>query len=874
MLGGVQNSGATGTTWNSGDTINGNGLTTVSLIANSTAAVAGNIVDANNIAELNINLVDSSNVNASEFDDVAAIWVRQAVTGQTLNVVDTDLSSAFGISAARAMTYTIDSTATGSADEAVLVAAGAGVKSTERAAFDVTAGNAVEAVALLTSGKNFVGITGGSTTATIEISGDGENNTLISAAAALMTVDASATTGKNTVDVSTLLSTGDTIEGGTGTADTLTAEFAAALPVSATVSGFETLNLKFTAAATYNASKTTGATALTMVPSGSVAAIVSNLSDDVQTVRYGSTTAVSASGQQTIGYATGSNSDVDLIVGATPTSGTAAVSIGTVVFTGNKGGLSVDSVGSTGNTVSALTANSVTSLSVAGGTQALTLGAISATAAASVTVDGSTKNTRTGKITLDESTSEIDISSGAGTAIVSSDAAVTGDGIALASSAADKNVATTINITSDAKAVTVGTTVISAASVASDLAATVNVEGGVGAINSGVMTFTGGSAATDTYSVNVNATATDGTVTLSGITLDEATSAASANVANINLAAAGGDITLSALLLTDITKTNLTVQAASGDTATITQINGASTSSTAGNLSSITATGAGTIVIGNASPTTATSVDGDTVVDATSTTGNFSLLLGNTNGTNTVTVYLGDAATDKTNTVVTGAGADTVFGGSGNDTITTGAGADYIEGRAGNDSLSGGDDIDTIDGGSGNDTITGGAAADIIFLGTGVDTVVYTSTGATLTGQFGDLIDGFGSTDLFQFASGALYNGAGTSATATADLSLQDITGTTGTVATTAEIVQYTGGDLDALTVTAAAAALVGVSLASTTAAVNSDIIFVLSDGTDIGLFLFIGTTTNVTIDAAELQLINTLDAYSTPLAINNFIIG
>ncbi|NOX74601.1 MAG: calcium-binding protein, partial [Alphaproteobacteria bacterium] len=63
-------------------------------------------------------------------------------------------------------------------------------------------------------------------------------------------------------------------------------------------------------------------------------------------------------------------------------------------------------------------------------------------------------------------------------------------------------------------------------------------------------------------------------------------------------------------------------------------------------------------------------------------------------------------------TIVAGSGSDTVHGGNGNDTITGGNGKDKLYGDDGNDVINGGGKSDTIYGGGGNDTLTGSSGAD------------------------------------------------------------------------------------------------------------------------------------------------------------------
>ncbi|WP_406736726.1 Hint domain-containing protein [Thioclava sp. GXIMD4215] len=66
---------------------------------------------------------------------------------------------------------------------------------------------------------------------------------------------------------------------------------------------------------------------------------------------------------------------------------------------------------------------------------------------------------------------------------------------------------------------------------------------------------------------------------------------------------------------------------------------------------------------------------------------------------------------------------DTVLGGAGNDTIFTGDDNDYIEGGDGDDSINAGYDDDTVLGGAGNDSIIAGEGSDYVEGGDGDDTI-------------------------------------------------------------------------------------------------------------------------------------------------------
>ena len=113
-------------------------------------------------------------------------------------------------------------------------------------------------------------------------------------------------------------------------------------------------------------------------------------------------------------------------------------------------------------------------------------------------------------------------------------------------------------------------------------------------------------------------------------------------------------------------------------------------------------------------------------------------------------------------------GNDTLTGGNGNDTVDGGTGDDLIDttgsvaspdidypglypadtdpnndrdsviGGAGNDTIRTGDDADTISAGGGNDLVDAGVDADVVFGGAGNDTLVGSEGGDTIDGDNGD----------------------------------------------------------------------------------------------------------------------------------------
>jgi Ca2+-binding RTX toxin-like protein len=105
--------------------------------------------------------------------------------------------------------------------------------------------------------------------------------------------------------------------------------------------------------------------------------------------------------------------------------------------------------------------------------------------------------------------------------------------------------------------------------------------------------------------------------------------------------------------------------------------------------------------------------------------------------------------------IATTATAATVVGGQnsadGNDTILTGAGADFVFGNGGNDTINVANGANTVVGGFGNDTITAGTAADLVFANESNDTVAAGDGNNTVFGgQGNDSILGGAGRDTFQ----------------------------------------------------------------------------------------------------------------------------
>jgi hypothetical protein len=490
-------------TWNTGDSIIGNNLTTVSLIGNDAGVGTGSVVSVTNVAAINVNLVSDTPLNAAQWTNVAAVNITNGVAGSELDIGNATLDTTYGFSSAR--DYIVDlhyAGATGTADTAKLSISGTGTSSTIYSTIGLS--NNIEAATIATSGTNYLDFYGNPDLATITVTGAGTNEITISMAALALSFDASAATGRNKIDASTLFS-GDVFKGGSSTADELIADLSSVTQTLPTITGFEKLALTFSAAAIFNASKWTGGTELDLTPTGAVAATVTNLNQTVTTLNIGEDAAITATGAIAIGYATGASSAVTLNVGATSTSSNPAVSsTGALTLTRNAGALTINSVGDAANTLGAITANAVSALTIAGVAQNLTTGAVSANAAATVTVDGTLKNTtvttvapgtgtptnhlNTNTLTVDESMTTFNLTSGAGTASLTLTGDLTNDdgGYAILQTAASGAIDSTFNITTGAKNATLGTIDLEGKDTKT-VAATLIINGGAGATNVGAV---------------------------------------------------------------------------------------------------------------------------------------------------------------------------------------------------------------------------------------------------------------------------------------------------------------------------------------------------------------------------------------------------
>jgi Ca2+-binding RTX toxin-like protein len=190
------------------------------------------------------------------------------------------------------------------------------------------------------------------------------------------------------------------------------------------------------------------------------------------------------------------------------------------------------------------------------------------------------------------------------------------------------------------------------------------------------------------------------------------------------------------------------------ETITYSSVNAAAdvtiTTMNASDLTSLTISGDGDLIVSNALSSTLVST-----VNASAATG-------------AVTISAANAVVGVTMT-----------GGSGVNTFTGGVLADNITGGAGADVLVGGAGDDTINGGAGSDSITGAAGADVINVGSGTDrlilsadaqtavtTLATNNTGTTVTLSGADVVTGMGASDLIR-VTGLGYTAVGDNANAT-----------------------------------------------------------------------------------------------------------
>lgn len=381
-------------TWNTGDTINGNGATDVSLTLNGTMASGAATVDANDLSSLRINLLANSILDTSKFDRVNEIRIQSAAASKTLSIVGADLMSTFSVTEAKPFLIDFDSfRTTAGLNTLRLSTNGAGLSPTGRVTFQLS-DQAVERVQLSAMGSNFLSLSDSSVLAEVSVEGAGKNDIVFQTMAPTTTIHAGATTGdqaytfgsnsavsvtsgsgNDRFDFGATLTSSDSIAGGAGV-NQVFATIASTMLVRPIGKEIQQVNLSFTSPGTFQGDLFAQAT--TYRVSGSTAdARVTRVSPTVKELVIDATN----SGSLLWSYATDAFNFLTVSIGQSGP----IVSSGGLISTGNATFLGVDQlvIRSQGPMVSRLgevsapTANAVSLSTVSVGSD-LVLGNLSA----------------------------------------------------------------------------------------------------------------------------------------------------------------------------------------------------------------------------------------------------------------------------------------------------------------------------------------------------------------------------------------------------------------------------------------------------------------------------------------------------------------
>lgn len=377
---------ANGQTYQTGDTINGNGNTILNLVVNTAGATVAPIADVNNVAVVNINLASSTaandgTLNMAEFDSVGRVAITQGTNAQVLTFSGAQFSTAYSINIARSVELFFDDFEddTGAADTFSLAVNNAGREAGD-AIVDL-GGNGVEIVNVAATGTNFLFIDDGSAVETYAITGNGTNDIQINDGAADLTIDASTSTGTNIIGLDDgEFSSADTVLGGTGT-DTFNA-FLEAGTTAATITNVETVGLVAdTANSFFSGINTTGTTTVNLLDGSDESVTLTAIKAEVTTIQISGSFGATAD-DLTVNYVNGANSGVTLLVDP----GIDTVQ-GDVTFTRNSGALTLSVVGDGDagdeSSFEDLTANNISSFTLAAEDQDFEINNITANAATS-----------------------------------------------------------------------------------------------------------------------------------------------------------------------------------------------------------------------------------------------------------------------------------------------------------------------------------------------------------------------------------------------------------------------------------------------------------------------------------------------------------
>jgi Ca2+-binding RTX toxin-like protein len=217
------------------------------------------------------------------------------------------------------------------------------------------------------------------------------------------------------------------------------------------------------------------------------------------------------------------------------------------------------------------------------------------------------------------------------------------------------------------------------------------------------------------------------------------------------------------------------------------------------------------------------------------------------------------AGLDGQDTLQGGEGADTLNGGNGDDELRGEAGNDVLDGGAGNDRLRGNEGADTLNGQGGDDLLAGDIDGERLTGGAGADLFAIPFISPFWDGVRPTVVTDFSSPD-DRFAFG-MYSVIGDR-----DLSVDNplVRNAPGGFSTASDLVLFTR-DLPGAITAAGAAAQIG--SATSAYGLNEERLFVVDNGTQTGVFLFVSTGTDARVSADELMLIVLADGGTTQLA-------
>ncbi len=753
------------------------------LVTGTTAAGVVTVTNIENIALSNTG-AGNNTFNAALVTGAKNVKATVTVAGDTQTVSNlASLATSVELAGKGNLTAATTATLTGTADVVALKLSGAGTSSTTRSAVDIGNTNAIEGVTITATGTNFVNLTAGTANKSITVTGDGALTIAGPGAAGFVgdatnsafTYDAAAATGKQSVTFgagaitakggsaddtfafAATLGATDTVDAGAGN-DTVTFTVGTAVQLNPALTSVETVTADFTAAGTYNASKTTGITTLNLTNSaGSVNEAVTNLAATATALNFkdGAT-----HGTVDISYATGAAAAAVMTLGQqnTTTATGAANVLGNTALT-NAGSLTINSVRDVDNTASitnqigTLNVGTATSLTATTADKAaLTVGNLTGTAVTKLTVTADGGAYQQGTL-VGGALTDIVLTS-ANKAGLTTGAIGTANNATTASKLVNYSVTTGATTTVNLGAIdaaNLSTSTVAAASALKAVsynlgsAATVTAIGAIDASDeNGAGTNKGsGVAQMDSVAFTLGADAVTNNIAVGAISARSVT-AATFTVADQTSAHASG-----ATLNMDESIGSATVTAGKNETFTLT-IQGlddnAGTDLYNLALGTVTGTGAGNVAIAGLS-TGLKSISG---IDLSGVTGTSEVAASTLSGTSGTTITIGSGGTsatgvsgsDKADIITGGKGADVILGGAGADTITGGLGADTITGGAGQDSIDLTESTSSVDkvyyahsGAANVDSVTGfKAGTDIVQFTIGNIAGVATDTLSTVAG--------------------------------------------------------------------------------------------------------------------------------------------